>query len=72
MFVNDNETLSATPFDKSGSDTFANRYTYFAPVDTGNVRGGAYPSAARRDKGAVQHVDPTGGGGSANLLRGKL
>ena len=37
----DNETLSASPFVKSGSDTFANRFAYFAPVDTGNVRGGA-------------------------------
>lgn len=38
----DNETLGASPFAKSGSDTFANRFTYFAPVDTGNVREGAY------------------------------
>lgn len=59
----DNESLGATPFAKSGSDTFANRFTYFAPVDTGNVQGGAYPSGARRDKGAVQHVDPAGGAG---------
>ena len=39
----DNETpLSASPFAKTGSDTFANRYAYFAPVDTDNVHGGAY------------------------------
>ena len=37
----DNEVLSASPFAKSGADTFANRYVYFAPVDTGNIRGGA-------------------------------
>lgn len=37
----DNEVLSASPFAKSGSDTFANRFAYFAPVDTGNIRGGA-------------------------------
>jgi len=42
LLVNDNEVLSATLFDKSGSDTFANRFTYFSPVDTGNVHGGAY------------------------------
>ena len=42
----DNESLSATPFDKSGSDTFVNRLTYFSPVDTGNVHGGAYVGAA--------------------------
>ncbi|RLB62487.1 MAG: hypothetical protein DRH08_12370 [Deltaproteobacteria bacterium] len=40
--LGDNESLSASPFAKSGSDTFANRLTYFAPVDTGNVHGGAY------------------------------
>lgn len=59
----DNESLGASPFTKSGSDTFANRFTYFSPVNTGNVRGGAYPSGARVDKGAVQHADPAGGGG---------
>jgi len=59
--LGDNESLGASPFDKSGSDTFANRFTYFAPADTGNVQGGAYPSGARRDKGAVQHADPVGG-----------
>lgn len=40
--ASDNETLSESPFAKSGSDTFANRFTYFAPVDTGNVFGGAF------------------------------
>ena len=40
--LGDNEALSASPFAKSGSDTFANRKTYFAPVDTGNVFGGGY------------------------------
>ena len=38
----DNESLGASPFAKSGADTFANRFVYFAPVDTGNVHGGAY------------------------------
>lgn len=37
----DNEALGASPFAKSGSDTFANRFVYFAPADTGNIRGGA-------------------------------
>lgn len=41
-YEDDNEALSASPFAKSGSDTFANRYAYFAPVDTDNVIGGAY------------------------------
>jgi hypothetical protein len=40
--VGDNETLGASPFAKSGADTYANRHTYFSPVDTGNVHGGAY------------------------------
>ena len=60
----DNESLGASPFDKSGSDTFANRFIYFAPVDTGNAHGGAYPSGNRWDKGAVQHADPAGGASS--------
>ena len=58
----DNESLGSSPFAKSGADTFANRFTYFAPNDVGNVRGGAYPSGSRFDKGAVQHADPAGGG----------
>jgi hypothetical protein len=37
----DNEALGSSPLAKSGSDTFANRFVYFAPVDTGNVHGGA-------------------------------
>lgn len=61
--LGDNETLSATPFAKSGSNTFANRGTYFAPVDTGNVWGGAYPTELGLDKGAVQHVAVSAGGG---------
>jgi hypothetical protein len=47
----------------AGSDTFANRFTYFAPTSEGNVQGGAYPSGCRLDKGAAQHADPAGGGG---------
>ena len=41
FYTANNEALGASPFAKSGSDTFANRYTYFSPVDTGNVQGGA-------------------------------
>jgi len=37
----DNEVLGVTAFAKSGSNTFANRLTYFAPVNTGNIFGGA-------------------------------
>jgi len=59
--IGDNEELGASPFAKSGADTFANRFTYFAPVDTGNVIGGAYPSGANLDKGAVQAAAAGGG-----------
>lgn len=65
--TDDNEALGSTLFEKSGSDTFANRATYFEPGDLGNIRGGAFPAAVRHDKGAVQHADPAGGGGG--LLR---
>ncbi len=37
-----NETLAASPFAKAGANTFANRFEYFAAVDTGEVHGGAY------------------------------
>lgn len=40
--LGDNETTSISPFAKSGADTFANRFVYFAPVDTGNVFGGGF------------------------------
>lgn len=42
IFSEDNETLSASPFAKSGSATYANRLTFFEPADTGNVYGGAF------------------------------
>jgi hypothetical protein len=67
-----NEALGATPFDKSGADTFANRFTYFAPAATGSVRAGAYPTGSRRDKGAVQHADPAGGSGGGPLMFGRV
>ena len=54
----DNESLGASPFAKSGSATFANRATYFAPVDTGNVFTGGLGGGA---KGAVQPVAAGGG-----------
>lgn len=59
----DNETLGSSPFAKSGSDTFANRATYFAPLDVGNVWSGAYPGGLGLDKGAVQHAATGGSGG---------
>jgi len=60
----DNETLSSSGLAKSGSDSFSNRETYFEPADQGNMRGGSYPAVLRRDKGAVQHADAAGGGGT--------
>jgi hypothetical protein len=59
LLAEDNEELASHPFDESGSDTFANRFTYFAP--TSAVQGTAWPSGCRLDKGAVQHADPAGG-----------
>jgi hypothetical protein len=65
------ESLGSSPFAKSGADTFANRFTYFAPANVGSVQGGAYPTGARLDKGAVQHTDPAGGGGgSCHIIGG--
>jgi len=50
----DNESLSGSPFAKSGALTFDNRFTYFAPNNVGNVLGGAYNGQGALDKGAVQ------------------
>jgi len=46
----DNESLGASPFAKSGADTFANRATYFAAVSTGNVQTGGLHG---QHKGAI-------------------
>ena len=70
VLVNDNESVSVSPFAKSGADTFANRFAHFAPVDTGNVYGGAYPSGSNHDKGAVQHA--AGPGGPLNSNQGAV
>ena len=43
--IGDNETLSASGIAKSGADTFANRFVYFAPADEGNMQTGGYPEA---------------------------
>lgn len=43
--LGDNETLIATGLAKSGADTYANRFVYFAPVDTGNMQSGGFPEA---------------------------
>ena len=45
----DNETLSSSPFAKSGANTFANRFEYFRPLNTGNMR-----MSTHLYKGAVQ------------------
>jgi hypothetical protein len=55
----DNESLGATPFAKSGAATWANRGTYFAPADTGNVLSPSWLMHGAGAKGAVQ---PTAGG----------
>lgn len=52
--LGDDET-GASAFAKSGGNTFANRFTYFAPNDVGNVLIGGYPSGSNRSKGAVQY-----------------
>ena len=57
----DNEVLPSSGFAKSGSDTFANRLTYFAPLAVGNTQAGYQGHT----KGAVASA----GGGSAGMLR---
>jgi len=64
LWYEGNEALGSSPFDKSGSDTFANRLVYFAPADVGSVRGGTFGNSTL-DRGAVQ----SSGGGAAGMLR---
>ena len=45
LMLGDNEVLTATGLVKSGADTFANRFTYFAPANVGNMQTGGYPQA---------------------------
>ena len=53
----DNEDpLASSGFAKSGANTFANRFVYYAPLDVGSVWAGGWPNGANVDKGAVQHV----------------
>ena len=60
-----NESLGATPFAKSGSDTYALRATYWAPVDTGNVLT-PYGGMANA-RGAIQTTS-SGGGSTLNMI----
>lgn len=65
--ITDNETLGSSPFAKVGSDTYANRFAYFAPNDVGSVYGGAWLGDGNRDRGAVQH-EASGGGGVTTVI----
>jgi hypothetical protein len=59
----ENESLSASPFEKTGAATWANAKSYFAPADVGNVRTGAY-SSIDGVKGAIGVQAASGGGGA--------
>ena len=62
-----NETLSASPFEKTGLPTFANRQNYFAPANEGNVRIGGYsPTGAPVTRGAIPFFGLGGTGGTYN------
>ena len=58
----DDESLASSGLEKSGAMTFANRATYFAPADVGNMRAGGFRGGTGLSKGAVQFV---GSGGSS-------
>ncbi len=60
-----NESLSASPFEKTGAATWANAKAYFAPANVGNVRTGAI-SNFDGVKGAI-NVQPTAGGGGSTV-----
>ncbi len=57
----ENESLSASPFEKTGAATWANAKAYFAPANVGSVRTGAY-SSIDGVKGAIGVQAASGGG----------
>lgn len=65
-YLSNNEASLSTPFALSGSDTFANRLTYFEPADVGNVLNGARNNS---DKGAVQQAAGGGGASGGSITR---
>ena len=70
----DNESLAADPFARSGSNTFANRFAYYAPNDVGNVLSGGLKRAdgtvviSGTSKGAVQGSISGGGSTTKNVF----
>jgi hypothetical protein len=62
--LGDDESGGNAPFAKSGSNDFANRFTYFEPKAEGNLRTGGHPSGSNISKGAVQYYSAGGGGGA--------
>jgi len=63
IIAHDNESLGASPFAKTGADTFENRFAHFAPADVGNVLSGGLTGHTR---GAV--ANSAGGGGTTYSL----
>lgn len=63
----ENETLASTPFDKSGSDSFANRSTYFFPRNVGDVY-----SASGQMGGARGAIQPPYTKGTLLIRRGSV
>ena len=45
-WIGANETLSGTGLDKSGADSFANRFVYFKPISSGTMLTGGFPELA--------------------------
>ena len=65
-----NESLTSSPFEKSGTLSYANRAQYFAPADVGNVRTGGYSphGASGITRGAIPFAGTGGTGGSQHPL----
>ena len=63
-----NETLTSSPFEKSGTLSYPNRAQYFAPADVGNVRTGGYSphGASGVTRGAIPFAGSGGTGAAYN------
>jgi hypothetical protein len=61
-----NETLTSSPFEKSGALSYANRAQYLAPANVGNVRTGGY--SLHGASGVTRGAIPFAGGGTGGTV----
>ena len=74
IFSENNETLTSSPLEKSGTLSYANRAQYFAPANVGNVRSGGYSphGAGSVTRGAIPFSGSAGTSGAGTVTKHPL